>query len=78
VEDHADLTGDLELENFPSLLIADQAGIRFLGPLTPQLGTITRLVEAMQHPAAPIQPHLPETLTIVNRLAGMPEMSLPG
>ena len=69
VEDHADVMGDLEIENFPSVLIADVAGIRFLGPITPQLGTLVRLVEAMHDSAAPIAPHLPETRMILNRLA---------
>ncbi len=78
VEDHADMTGDLEIENFPSLLIADQNGIRFFGPLTPQLGTITRLVDAMQLSSADVKPHLPETLTIVSRLAAMPELAFMG
>ena len=61
--------GDLDIENFPSMLIADGAGVRFLGPITPQLGTLLRLVEAMHDPAAVMTPHLPETLMILNRIA---------
>jgi thiol-disulfide isomerase/thioredoxin len=44
VEDDADALGDPDIENFPTLLIADAQGLRFLGPVTPQAQTAERLV----------------------------------
>ena len=44
VEDEADALGDLDVENFPTLLLADAGGPRFLGPVTPQAATAERLI----------------------------------
>lgn len=46
VEDEADLVGDLDIETFPTLLIADDAQVRFAGPLTPQPDTLRRVLRA--------------------------------
>jgi hypothetical protein len=32
IEDEADVAGDYDVETFPTLLLADAAGVRFLGP----------------------------------------------
>ncbi len=44
IEDEADALGEIDIENFPTLLIADAAALRFLGPVTPQAQTAQRLV----------------------------------
>ncbi len=44
VEDDADALGELDIENFPTLLIAHESNLRFLGPVTPQLQTAERLI----------------------------------
>jgi thioredoxin 1 len=44
IEDEADALGDVDVENFPTLLIADAGGPRFLGPVTPQAQTAERLI----------------------------------
>ena len=44
VEDEADLLHPLDIENFPTLLLAVGAEPRFLGPLTPQAATLERLI----------------------------------
>ena len=44
IEDDADALGDIDVENFPTLLIADAGGPRFLGPVTPQAQTAERLI----------------------------------
>ena len=44
IEDDADALGDLDIEDFPTLLIADAAGARFFGPVTPQAQTAERLI----------------------------------
>ena len=46
IEDEADLVGDLDIETFPTLLIADDTHVRFAGPLTPQPETLRRVLRA--------------------------------
>jgi thioredoxin 1 len=54
IEDESDLAGDLDVETFPTLLIADGQRALFLGPLLPQAPVLTRLLASLQaHPAAP-------------------------
>ena len=46
IEDDADALGDLDIEDFPTLLIADAAGARFFGPVMPQAPTAERLIRS--------------------------------
>lgn len=46
VEDEADLLHPLDVDNFPTLLIAVGDAPRFFGPLTPQAQTLERLVRS--------------------------------
>ncbi|MEO7114728.1 MAG: hypothetical protein ABIZ18_02590, partial [Caldimonas sp.] len=46
IEDDADALGDLDIDNFPTLLIAEGEILRFLGVVTPQLQTAERLVRS--------------------------------
>ena len=68
IEDEAELVGDLEVETFPTLLIADAAGTRFFGPLTPHAQTLIRLLDSMKHPGISAAPHLPSTLPLLHAL----------
>lgn len=54
VEDEAELVGDLDIETFPTLLIADEAQVRFAGPLTPQPETLRRMLRAHLADARPM------------------------
>jgi thiol-disulfide isomerase/thioredoxin len=45
IEDESDALGDPDIENFPTLLLADAGGLRFLGAVTPHLATAERLVQ---------------------------------
>ncbi len=45
IEDEAERVGDIDVENFPTLLMARGAQALFFGPITPQPGTLTRLVQ---------------------------------
>jgi thiol-disulfide isomerase/thioredoxin len=47
VEDDADALGDVDVEDFPTLLIADAGGPRFVGAVTPQPGTAERLIRGV-------------------------------
>jgi thiol-disulfide isomerase/thioredoxin len=53
IEDEAELIGDLDIETFPTLLIADDEHVRFAGPLTPQPETLRRVLRAHLGDATP-------------------------
>lgn len=46
IEDHEDLLGPLDIEDFPTLLVAVGNEVRFFGTLTPQPETLARLLRA--------------------------------
>lgn len=46
VEDEADLLHPLDVENFPTLLLAVGDAPRFFGPVTPQIEMLERLIRA--------------------------------
>ena len=46
IEDEADALGDVDVDDFPTLLIADSGGPRFHGPVTPQMQTAERLIRS--------------------------------
>lgn len=48
IEDEADLVGGIDVENFPTLLIAEGGVLRFLGVITPQPETLERLLRAAE------------------------------
>lgn len=53
VEDREDVVGDLDIETFPSILIADANKARFLGPVLPQIQVLARMLQSLPHdPAA--------------------------
>jgi thiol-disulfide isomerase/thioredoxin len=52
VEDEASLVEPIEVENFPTLLIAAQGQARFFGTVTPHLDTARRLIQAQLAPGA--------------------------
>lgn len=54
IEDQAALVGDLDIETFPTLLIADGAALRFAGPLLPHAGTLARLLGSLEAGATPV------------------------
>jgi thioredoxin 1 len=53
IEDEADLVGELDVETFPTLVIADDTQVRFAGPVTPQRDTLQRLLRATVLEAQP-------------------------
>ena len=76
VEDHAALVGDLDIETFPTLLVADSSGLKFLGAVTPQPEILSRLLYSLHQPDAPRREHQPVTREIVEHLAQRPEWRL--
>ncbi|OYU11408.1 MAG: thiol reductase thioredoxin [Comamonadaceae bacterium PBBC1] len=45
VEDHANELGDVDIETFPTLMIADTLVVYFIGPVLPQQAVAHRLVD---------------------------------
>jgi thiol-disulfide isomerase/thioredoxin len=52
IEDESEIVGDLDVETFPTLLIADGRRALFLGPLLPQAPVLARLLGSLQAGAA--------------------------
>lgn len=48
IEDEADLLDDLDVETFPTLLVARGAEVLFYGPTLPQPERLARLLESLQ------------------------------
>lgn len=67
IEDEAELIGDLDIETFPTLLIADAEHVRFAGPLTPQPETLRRVLRAHLADATPARV-TPEVTELARRL----------
>ena len=76
VEDHAELLGDLDIETFPTLLVASADGLNFLGAVTPQPDVLSRLLDSLLEPGAAQVAHSPETRGLIDRLQGRPELRL--
>jgi thiol-disulfide isomerase/thioredoxin len=68
IEDEAELVGELDIETFPTLLIADGARIRFAGPLLPHAGTLSRLLGALDDDSPAAQPAEPALHALVQTL----------
>ncbi len=45
IEDRADLVGDIDVENFPTLLIQRRDQVRFFGTVLPDAGLADRLIQ---------------------------------
>jgi thioredoxin 1 len=66
IEDHADIADEFEVETFPTLLLADRSGTRFLGPLLPHAETLSRMLSALQ-PAQPASEAVEDLLAALQR-----------
>ncbi|AXA91478.1 thioredoxin family protein [Massilia sp. YMA4] len=47
IEDHADLVGDLDVENFPTLLIQHHETVAFFGTMLPDPNVAHRLIQTI-------------------------------
>lgn len=66
IEDESELVGDIDVETFPTLLVAMHGQVLFAGPVLPRLGDAQRLVQVQADrmasggaPAAKAPPGLP-------------------
>lgn len=63
IEDEADALGELDVVDFPTLLVAEGAEPRFLGPVLPAPGAARQLIErALQRQLGPVATPLPPGL----------------
>jgi thioredoxin 1 len=68
IEDEADMLDPLDVENFPTLLMAVGDVPRFFGPITPQSQTLERLVRMnLQESVMAALPD-PEVMALVGRI----------
>ncbi len=82
IEDEADSVGDIDVETFPTLLVADVSAddpaavaVRFFGPLLPHAQTLARLAESLGAPDASAREAAglaPEVRALARRLAAAP------
>jgi thioredoxin 1 len=70
VEDESELVDPIEVENFPSVLIATRERVQFFGTVMPHLETLQRLIEAQLAPNAQAQRHEPLIEALAKRLWG--------
>ena len=71
IEDESDLIGDLDIEDFPTLLLARGDAILFFGPLLPHAQTIDRLLRgavAGELPPLPPDALAPDVRALPGRL----------
>lgn len=68
VEDEEDMLGDLDVETFPTLLIADGQWARFLGPLLPQAPVLARLLASLQGAAPAAAAVSPQAQAVFERI----------
>lgn len=57
IEDDADLVQAIDVENFPTLLVAEGPALRFLGVITPQPETLERMIRAAEQRNLPPPAH---------------------
>ncbi|MET0351292.1 MAG: thioredoxin family protein [Rhizobacter sp.] len=68
IEDESDLVDPLDVEDFPTLLIAVDDTPVFFGPLMPHRETLVRLVRTHADAAAPTPLPSPDVRRVVQRL----------
>ena len=75
IEDESELVGDIDVEDFPTILLARDARVLFFGPVMPHAQTLDRLVRnaITGHAPAPADP-APDVLALAARLGAHPDL----
>lgn len=68
IEDEADLVDPIEVENFPTLLIASGVTPLFFGTLTPHIETLQRLITSCAEDTTPPVPVANDIHGLAHRL----------
>ncbi|NML16341.1 thioredoxin family protein [Azohydromonas caseinilytica] len=71
IEDEADVVEDIDVENFPTLLVARGDTVLYFGVLTPQPGLLTRLLQAARAGDLKPQASDPEVAALPARVRAM-------
>ena len=68
IEDEAEAMGDVEVETFPTLLVAHGASVRFFGPVQPSGAQLARLLASLTEAPPPPRENA-EAAALLARLA---------
>lgn len=68
VEDEADAMGDVDIETFPTLLVAQGTQVRFFGPVQPSAAQVARLLDSLLGDARGARGDSPEASALLHRL----------
>jgi len=68
IETHSDALGELDIENFPTLLVTEGDAVRFLGTITPQPEVAERLLTSLLSGNRYSVPEVPGLESIVQAL----------
>lgn len=60
IEDHAELLGDVDVENFPTLMVQIGDRVVFYGPMLPHIGHLERLLASLNAESAAVNTALPD------------------
>jgi hypothetical protein len=71
IETHSDALGELDIENFPTLLVTEGAEVRFLGTITPQPEVAERLIQSLLSGNRYSLPDVPGLAQIVQSLRAL-------
>ena len=69
IEDHPELVGDEDVENFPTILIQTGDTVRFMGTVLPHIEQLDRLIQAMRAPGKPQATELPDVRALLREMA---------
>ena len=68
VEDEADAMGEVDIETFPTLLVAQGAQARFFGPVQPSGAQVGRLLDSLLAADREAPAAAPEATALLHRL----------
>ena len=62
IEDHPELLGDEDVENFPTLLLTQGERTAFYGTMLPHIGHLQRMLDTLDDNSAAVDTELPDDL----------------
>lgn len=75
IEEQAEIVDDLDIENFPTLLVLRDERLEFFGTMLPQIGQLARMLAAFDD-AAPAVPEVDDEVhAMIERLRHTPTAS---
>jgi thiol-disulfide isomerase/thioredoxin len=66
IEDHPDLLGEEEVENFPTLLVQRAGKTVFYGPMLPHIGHLERLLASLSQDSPAVATRLPDVRRLLS------------